>query len=404
MPYPLRPITPDEFAKFAYADSLAFGRPIEDGEIARFAKTAELDRMLVAVDGDDFVATGGVLSFDMTVPGGSLPAAAVTWISVRPTHTRQGILTSLMTRQFKDIRERGEPFAVLWATESVIYGRFGYGMASETATLTLDRAFKRIDHAPQVPGRCRFVTREHALEAWPAVYERIRVKTPGMFHRPQLHWQTRNLRERDKSTTHGRYYVQYEEGGQPLGFVRYEIEGLTLNGAPDGILTVKELQAETPAAYAALWGFVLGVDLIKTVIAEHRRVDEPLVHMLAEPRRMSRPQGDALWVRIVDVEAALAGRRYSSEGRVVIDVRDSFCERVAGRYALEGGPDGATCKPTTEAAAITMSASDLGAVYLGGTRLRTLAAAGRVQGSREAINRAATMFAWDPLPWCPEIF
>ncbi len=224
-----------------------------------------------------------------------------------------------------------------------------------------------------------------------------------MFARPGAYWEAGQLRELEKSSR-GRFYVQYEENGQVRGFVRYEIEHTHGDDFADGILTVLELQAETDAAYAALWQFIFSVDLIKKITAVLRRADEPLVHMLADTRRLIRPRSDGLWVRIIDVEAALGGRRYSSEGRVVIDLHDPFCQWVAGRYALEGGPNGATCKKTTEAADITMSAGDLGAIYMGGTRLQELAAAGRVDGSREAINRVAAMFAWDPLPWCPEIF
>ena len=404
MSFPLRPITSDEFPKLVWADSLAFGQATDEADTERMAKTTEMDRTLVALDGDDFVATGGVLSFDMTVPGGSLPCGGVTWISVRPTHRRRGILTSLMERQLSDIRDRGESFAALWATESVIYGRFGYGMASETTTLTIGRDFKALSHAPASSGSCRFVTREQALELWPDVYERVRLGLPGAFHRPKLYWETRQLRERGKGSTAGRFYVQYEESGEVRGFVHYSIEHIEDDDRPDAILTVHELHAEIDAAYSALWQFILGVDLIKTITAEHRRVDEPLVHMLAESRRMYRPQHDALWIRILNVEAALAGRRYSTEGRVVIDVRDEFCEWVAGRYLLEGGPDGASCKRTTTSADLTLSTRDLSAMYLGGTRLQTLAAAGRVDGSRETLNDVATMFAWDPLPWCPEVF
>jgi predicted acetyltransferase len=126
--------------------------------------------------------------------------------------------------------------------------------------------------------------------------------------------------------------------------------------------------------------------------------------MLADPRRLVRRPYDSMWVRVVDVPAALESRRYSSEGRVVFDVRDEFCDWVAGRYELEGGPDGARCQRTDASADVTLSAAELGAAYLGGMRLSTMQAAGRVAGSRDAVARADAMLRWDPVPWCPEVF
>jgi predicted acetyltransferase len=153
-----------------------------------------------------------------------------------------------------------------------------------------------------------------------------------------------------------------------------------------------------------LWQHIFGVDLIATINAEWRQVDEPLYAMLSDPRRLVRRQSDTLWVRIVDTPRALASRLYATSGELVIELRDDFCPWNAGRYLLQGGPTGAQCYTTTRDADLTMTVNELGALYLGGSRAYQLARAGRIEGSAEAVARADAMFAWNPQPWAPEIW
>jgi predicted acetyltransferase len=311
----------------------------------------------------------------------------------------------MMRRQLSDVHERGEPLAALWASESVIYGRFGYGLAAEDAEFKIERTRTSLAREASAHGRCRVVTREAALEAWPAVYERVRLDQPGFYSRNEQWWQHVTLRGTDTERRAGtRFNVQYEEDGEPLGYARYRVRGESTDNLPNGTLTVWELMAANDDAYVGLWQYLFGVDLIGTIQAHHRPKDEPLYWMLADPRRLVRHPYDALWLRLVDVAPALEGRRYASAGRLVLDVRDDVCGWNEARYELEAGAEGARCRPTTADADITLSAADLAAAYLGDARLSTLRRAGRVQGEWEALRRADAMFAWDPQPWCPEVF
>jgi predicted acetyltransferase len=406
--FQIRPITPEEFAPFAKANAAGFSNdfwlPHLDGPPSYF----ECDRSLGVLDGEEFVGTTSIFSFDTTVPGGgALPTAGVTWVSVRPTHRRQGILGQMMRRQLNDVRERGEPIATLWASESIIYGRFGYGLAADTLDLEIERVRTAFGHEPPSSGRVRMIERDQALASWPAVYDAVRAKHPGFHSRSEDWWKDRTLPEKDRQGGggfSGRFFVQYEEEGRPLGYARYRVRNAGENGLANGTLAIQELMAATDGAYAAIWRYLFGVDLVGTVQARLRRSDEPLRYMLADPRRLIRRPADSLWVRIVDPVVSLEARRYAGEGRVVFDVRDTFCPWVEGRYELEGGPDGATCRTTTAEPDISLSAADLGAAYLGGTRFATLSRAGRVEGDPKAIQRADAMFAWDPAPWCPEVF
>jgi predicted acetyltransferase len=163
--------------------------------------------------------------------------------------------------------------------------------------------------------------------------------------------------------------------------------------------------AATPEAYAALWRFCFDIDLMERIEAWPRSADEPLFHMMANPRQLKLKLSDGLWVRLVDVAQALEARRYAAEDRLVFEVRDSFCPWNEGRLALEGGPGGARCTRTDNEPDLVVDVRDLGAAYLGGTRFDELARAGRVvESAPGALRRADAMFSWSPAPWCPAVF
>jgi predicted acetyltransferase len=195
-------------------------------------------------------------------------------------------------------------------------------------------------------------------------------------------------------------------GAEPAGYASYRLRNLDWDaaGLANGVLEIHDLIADGPVARAALWRFCLNVDLVSTVRALSCPLEEPLRWMLAEPRRLRTTRlSDWLWVRLVDVAAALAGRRYTTPGSIVFEVVDGFADQ-GGRYALEGGPEGADCRPTTADADLVLSAADLGAAYLGGVGFETLRRAGRVEATAGAAARADAMFAIQPGPYCATEF
>lgn len=401
----IRPVPEEDFEPFATAGANAFGAGVPD-HLDEERHIMEFDRTLAAFDGEEIVSTAGVFSLQLTVPGGVAPTAGVTWVSVKPTHRRQGILTRMMQRQLNDVHERGEPLAALWASESLIYGRFGYGVSALGTDYEIKRPWAKIAHGERGPGKLRLVSREEALAGWPDVHRQIASGQPGMYQRSQPWWEYKNLQAEELKPGQPSYKfrVQYEEDGRPLGYAVYNIESKWTNNLPDGVITVEEMMALTDGAYASLCTYIFGVDLVSTFRFRLRRPEEPLFWMLDEPRRLSGRQYDSLWVRVVDVPAALEARRYGGEGRLVLDVHDSFCPWNEGRYELQCGPDGARCKKTDADPDLTLSAADLGAAYLSGVHFRTLQKAGRVHGDPGAITRADSLLAWDLAPWCPEIF
>ena len=395
----IRAITPEETEGFIRATSMAFGQPPSDEDMARRPSMKEIERSLAAYDNGSMVGGAHSRSFHIKVPGGELPTAGVLDVTVAPTHRRRGILTALMVDQLKGSKERGEPLAALTASESVIYGRFGYGIATVHERWSVDRPYTAYATPYEPTGRLEFVGPEQMRRTFPEVYRRATAFRPGAIERPADVWDwivTDYPPDRGGASAYF-HVAYYGTGGNLDGYVSYRINGSTLS--------VHELMSTTDEAHAALWRFCFDVDLISSTAGGQRPVDDPLPWMMADPRQLKRTPYDGLWVRLVDLPAALAGRTYASEGRLVLEVRDESCPWNDGRYVLDGGPEGATCRPADAKPDLALSASDLAAAYLGTVSFTTLSHAGRVeQVSEGALALADAMFATALKPWCPYSF
>jgi predicted acetyltransferase len=412
MNYEIRPVTLDEFKTYGRAAGAAFSEQPSDDELDGWKLTFEPERSLAAFDEGEIVGTAGAFTFELTLPGlTTTPVAGVTAVGVLPTHRRRGILTAMMRRQLDDVRERGEPVAVLMASESTIYGRFGYGIATSMATYEIERRHAAFARRWELAGQVRMIAHEDALRMLPPLYEQVRRRQPGALNRSQARWESmlRNP-EKPMGAEGPRFYVAYTSAaGETEGVALYRVKAQWEGGLHTSVLVVRELITLTTEANVALWQFLFGVDLMHTVQAVSRPVDEPLRWILADSRRLRVTRlTDDLWVRLLDIPAALAARRYASTGRVVFEVSDAFRPEQAGRYVLEGGPEGAECRATDAAADLTLDVVDLGAAYLGGVRFSTLARAGRVVAQTpdapDALARADAMFASEPAPWCATPF
>ncbi|MEX2081156.1 MAG: GNAT family N-acetyltransferase, partial [Dehalococcoidia bacterium] len=367
----------------------------------------EFDRNLAAFDGTNLIGTAGIFSTEMTIPGGSIPMAAVTFVSVKPTHRRRGVLSGVMRRQLEGVKERGEAVATLWASESAIYGRFGYGPAIEMEIVEIPRAHSALRRdLPESAGSMRLLTAEEAKLELPGLHERLRKASPGELARNERWWDIRIFRDpadwRDGYTANR--YAVYEGASGPEGYVRYRTKGDFNSWLPNGKLAIEEMFAGTVEASVGMWRYLFGVDLIATIARETSAMDDPIVGMLADPRRVDRKRLDGIWLRVLDIEQALSARSYRSEGRVVFEIRDGFLPWDNGRYELEGGPGGAVCRRTDASPSIVLGMEELGAAYLGGARLETFWRAGRVAGDERAIGEADAMFSWHRLPYCQEHF
>ncbi|MFF1506018.1 GNAT family N-acetyltransferase [Streptomyces sp. NPDC058326] len=405
----LRVLDPAEWDRWYGVLELAFGGVPEEPEERRlWQDLTEHERFLGVWDGEVPVGTAGAFSFGLTVPGGaSVPAAGVTMVSVAGTHRRRGILTSMMRRQLEDVRAWGEPLAVLTASEAEIYGRFGYGAASYTAHATIPTDRVRLT----VPAGTDAVTLRaadpaEAAAACEAVYACLVPSRPGMLAR-RPGWERLPLLDPagSREGASPRQCVLAERGGEVVGFVRYAIKPDWSFAGADGTVAVHELMGLDPAADAALWRFVCSVDLTTKVRIHSRPVDDAWLGLVTDVRRCEPTLREALFVRLVDVGAALEARTYQAPVDVVFEVEDAFCPWNEGRWRLTGDAKGATCVRTEDTADVALSVRELGAAYLGGTSLVSLAAAGRVRELREgALVEASVAFGSPVAPWLPHGF
>jgi len=373
----------------------------QDG--TRFLPFIEPSRAFAAKDSGAVVAGCGSFPFELTVPGGTVRAAGLSVVGVSPTHRRRGILRGMMRAQLDDVHRRGEPVAILWASEDTIYGQFGYGMASVSGDIEVAKSATAFAQPFKARGEFRILGETEALAPLAEAYERARLDHPGMIARSEEWWRHRRLADpesrRQGAGELNRVLLSLD--GRPSGYALYRITQKFEAGISAGYVSVIEAVGATPEATRELWRFLFDIDWVAGVKGMLLPMDHPLFFLLARPREMKFRIHDGLWVRLVDLPAALAQRRLGEGAPVVIEVADAFCSWNAGRWSV--GPKGA--ERTTADAELACDITALGSVYLGGFRFAQLERAGRVTELRPgAAARADALFPADRAPWCPEIF
>jgi predicted acetyltransferase len=382
------------------------GSPAEERDFDR--AVTELARSIAAWDGEEIVGTAGAFSFRMTVPGGAVvPAAGVTMVSVASTHRRRGLLTSMMRRQLDEVRELGEPLAVLTASEPAIYGRYGYEVTTRQMILDVDTLRAGLTVAPGADNvTLRFADPEEALAACEEVYARLVPGRPGMLER-RPNWERKGVvdPEAHRDGASNLLCVVAKRDGEVRGYARYLVKSGWNAGGPDGSVVLRDLEALDPDTYAALWRYLFDIDLTCRITSRNRPADDPVLHLVDDVRRCGVRFKEGLLLRPVEVGAALAARTYAAPVDVVLEVSDAFCPWNEGRWRLSGDAKGASCERTTDPADLALSVRELGAAYLGDVSLSAQARAGRVRELRQgALRETAVAFGSDVAPWLPHGF
>ncbi|MCY9783885.1 GNAT family N-acetyltransferase [Nocardiopsis sp. EMB25] len=366
------------------------------------------DRVLVALDGDEVVGSVNSFGFEMTMPGGPRPVAGVTGVGVWPTHRRRGVLSALMRHQLRDLRERGESLAALWASEGAIYGRFGYGAASMEAELTIARPHTAlVPDAPRDPAlTVHLLGADAAREQVVEVFQRVFPTQVGRFRRSDVWWD-RVLRDTpDARGGHGPLKVALvTDADGPQGYALYRTRPEIGPAGWNSELRVQEMVAATPAARVALYDHVCNRDLIATVVVDNTAVDDPLWTLLADRQRISAVPRTVLWMRLVDVPAALAERSYAAPVDTVVEISDRYAPWNAGRWRIKADGDDAGVEATDAAADLSMDVSHLGAAFLGRHTLTAQAAAGVVaEHTPGAADRLDAALRLPHAPLCGVVF
>ncbi|GAA3858509.1 GNAT family N-acetyltransferase [Saccharothrix violaceirubra] len=402
MSFTVRTLTEDELLPHARLTVAAFMLDTPEERIGRWTGLHEPDRTHGVFEDGALLGAAGVQTRHLTLPGtGPRPFAAVTTVVVDPGHRRRGVLRRLMTEQLTALHDGGEPVAALWASEAAIYGRFGYAMASEVVRLEIPQraAFRpRVDIGTD---RVRLVARDEALPLVKDLYERVRPTRTGWISRNDVQWAY--FLSDDEWDRHGQSAYRYAL--HPDGYVVYRLKADWQDRGPRGELHVREFVAATPEATAALYRHVLDADLIGEIKYSVAATDDPIVHLLADSRLIRRRRSDSLWVRIVDVDRALASRTYSSDVDLVLEVADDLCPWNTDRWRLTVRDGVAEVTRTPDEADVVLDVRALGSAFLGGQRLTSLTGAQLVAevtpGSLRALSSA---FLGDHDPHCHEIF
>ena len=394
--------------KIAEVDEAAFGEGFTEEHISSpILGVLDDDRTFLAWEGDEVVGVSANFSLDVSVPGGSVPTAGVTFIGVRPTHRRRGVMTSMLDNLHADGLRRNEPMAALWAADPAIYPRFGYGCASRLMRTVIQRAHGTLSGAPEDPSlRLRMLNSSDDYDLTQPLYAEVRDERGGVpaiderWHARQT-WDPPSQREGASAL----YTVVVEDDTGIRGFMRYNLKPEWTAAHDDGTFQIYRMMSRDPAAQAALWRYALSFDLMSKVSWSNAPIDDPIQLWLTHPRHATRQLEDALYVRLLDLPSAMTARTYSAECDVVVGVSDARYPENAGRWRITTGRSGATCVRTTDPADLALDIRVLGAAYLGDASLRDFARAGWIEELRPgALSALDTSMHSDAPPYCPFIF
>jgi len=402
-------VRPYEGSLKAWFDAvdISFGQRIVEEDLPVLEAITELDRALATYAGGRIVGTAGIFTFDLSIPRGQLPAAGVTMVGVHPTHRRRGILTAMMRAQLEAIHERGEPLAILWASEGGIYGRFGYGLATFKASIEIERARAGFREQHIQRGTFRLLDSAEATAACGPIYDRYLAMRVGAFSRNDGWWRAEFIHDPERWRRGGgpAFFLLHETDGIADAYARYRMHADWDDRGPKGSIDVQEAIALNPGAERELWGYLFSVDLSAKTRAFNVPVDWGMRFMLSEPRRLGMTIGDAMWLRIVDLPEALERRAYASSDRLNLEVHDAFLPWNDGRWQIDATPDGARAIRTDSDPDLVLEAADLGSAYLGGVSLAGLALAGRIEECTPgAVARGDALLRTPLAPWCPAVF
>ena len=403
--YELRPIRADETEAYARAVGEAFQFDPRDDELALWREMIEPERTLAAFAGEAIVATSELISMRIAIPGAVVPMAGVSAVGVHAVHRRRGLLDRMMRRHLDAIHEHGEEvLATLWASEAGIYGRFGFGTAVRVSELSVRSAEAVLTAVPEA--RPRAGTPAALLADMKTVHDAFFGARPGMIAREGRAWKAATIDlEGDREGAGRLRALIFDGAGGPEGYALFAVRKQETEGRPDDVIVLHELVALTAVARASLWEHLLRMSLSRTVRWSRAPLDDELAHMLTDSGAVTAKVDDGLFVRLVDVSAALEARTYSAPVDVVLEVSDAVCPWNARRWRLAGDATGATCERSAAPADLALSACELGAAFLGGTTLAALTAAGRVEErTAGAAASASRAFKAEREPWCFEQF
>jgi predicted acetyltransferase len=408
-------LTEESLPQILALDTWAFPSPVPASD--QLAWPWPLDpqrsRALAEPGSDTLAAMHGSYAYStFPVPGATTAVAGLTAVGVHPQYRGRGLLRSMITTHFADCRARGEVASVLFASQPAIYGRFGYGLASRTAAVTIKH------HAALRPvagsDAIKVTFEEFDFDAHAAIVAGLHaraagrnINTPGWATRetPRLrahfHADPAELREGFEKW---RIMVAFRED-DPVGYALFRRKFRWAEAGPEGPVELQEYAATDPAVVHALWTRLLDLELTSTVQAYWIGLDDPLLTLLVDPRAATPRIIDNLWLRLIDAPEALRRRRYAAAVDLTIELTDDMLTSNAGRWRLRADPFSENVEVTvSDTAEVSMDVRTLGSLYLGGFSASALASAGLIEGAAESVAALSSAFGWPRLPVCSWVF
>ncbi len=385
----------------------AFADDNSDAQFESDRQTWEVDRLVGAVDGETWVGASGIQSLQLTVPGGEVRAAGITGVGVAPSHRRRGILTRMMRWMLDQAAERGEPVAILHASEGAIYPHFGFGMATLQGRFEAETQYLRFLKAAPPLGRTRLVDVDEGMQIIPAIYDQVRLGRPGEISRNPAKWRHGMLA--DDAFRRGelgpKSVVVLEVGGEPRGFAIYRVKQGWDERGSKYMVTVMEVTGLDLAAERALWEWLAGIDLVTRIQAWRTAVPHQLALQVEDVNRLGITVGDGIYLRVIDLAAALEARSYAGSGSLTLEVTDTFIPANGGRWRLDVQDGAGSVSATTDDPDLVLDISDVAVIYLGAFTFSDLARAGRATECRAgAIADADRLFTTRLPAWCSTPF
>ncbi len=398
----LRTLASDDLHAYVADMSIGFGAEFHAAEAESERPLIEFERFISAFAGDQRVGTSGAYSMHLTAPGGEVAVSGITGVTVRPDHRRRGILRQMIGWLFDDARHRGEPVAVLLASEAAIYHRFGFGMATTTTSFSIDRLRTSFREPVEIDPNIRLVGPDEAAGTFAAIYDQMRRTIPGALDRPEAKWTNWMVADAEwmRRGEGPKFLAQLEVDGEPRAYAIYRINNDWDVTGPQSTLTVQEVLGLDPESERALWQWLLSMDLVATINGRRGPNPHPLQQWLIEPRRLALTVNDGLWLRILDLPAALEARTYVGSGTLVLEVTDDTIHSNAGRWQLSVDDGRPTVTSTTAEPDLELDVRTLAAAYLGAFRFGDLAAAGKVRECQPGrLVTADALFTPPRAPW-----
>lgn len=392
----VRFIGPDEHEEWLRSEQRSFGIEPTAERLAELAPVMTDQRLCAAFDGDEIVGTGGVFTTTMSLPGGArVQVGAITAIGTRATHTRRGISRRIMELLHEDSASRDEVATVLLASESLLYPRYGYGVATRGTWIKIDRRRATVRPDTQIPGDVTtFVDPAGAHDLIARIWADAGAQRPGWVDRPRplLDFALADHEVERDGFMPWTLSVHHDADGIADGYCLHRHAPDWEMGQSSGRVFVAETVGTDPARLA-LWQHVLSIDLVESIESMPVPIDDALPDALVD-RRQYRTIGchDQLWIRTHDLPRLLESRSYDTVGSVVLDIAE------VGRFRVDGHPDGATVTTTAEAADATMSRAEIGTLVVGNS-VRPLITAGRVTADPTDVDRVDRLFRWPVAPF-----